>query len=78
MKKYKGNFVAKDEAGEEYIIEIYVDEIDVSSHDNANSKIDGRKSLTTKDGDYVNYIRKGEYEIVTTAMRLYSDDPNAP
>ncbi|MEW6651025.1 MAG: hypothetical protein AB1453_12665 [Chloroflexota bacterium] len=78
MKKLKGRFVATDDKGQDYAIEIYVDIIDASTHDDPNSTVEGLKSLQTDDGLHVNRISKGEYLIVQTGLRLHSDSPDAP
>lgn len=78
MKKPKGNFIAKGDDGHDYVIEIYVNLINVGKLDDPNATIDGLKSLQTEDGLLVNRIGKGEYLIVQTDLRLYSDSPDAP
>ena len=78
MEKLKGQFIAKDNDGKEYTIYIYAQIIDVSSHDNQNARIEGKKSLVTDDGLTVNRIRKGEYLVVATDLLLWSDALDAP
>jgi hypothetical protein len=79
MKKLKGSFVATGDNGQDYDIEIYVDVIDVKSHNNPNATIEGGvKSLQTVDGLSVNRTAKGEYVIVQSGLRLHSDSPDAP
>jgi hypothetical protein len=78
MERHVVSFVAQDENGEEYTIHMYVQQISVSSHDDANATIDGLKRLVTDDGASVNRIRKGEYKLVADEIMLFSDDPNAP
>jgi len=36
------------------------------------------RTLCTSDGRYLNYIEKGQYQIVVTGVVLHSDDPDAP
>lgn len=74
MQQYEGSFITRDENGEKHIIDIYVSIINVGSEDT----LKGLKSLITKSGEHVNYIRKGKYEIVRTDTLLFSDDPEAP
>lgn len=79
MQKLKGTFIAKDDDGQEYVVEIYVNLIDVGTHDDdPNATIEGMKSLLTEDGLHVNRIDKGEYLVVQTGLRLHSDSPHAP
>ena len=78
MKKLKENFIAKDDDGQDHVIEIYVNLINVGKLDDPNASIDGLKTLQTKDGLLVNRIGKGEYLIVQTDLRLHSDSPDAP
>ena len=45
------------------------------------SSVEGNQSLETEDGDPVNRLGKGEYEILlpdSTTVIVTSDDPNAP
>lgn len=78
MQKLKGSFVAKGDDGKDYIIEIYVDLVDVGTHDDPSSIIEGLKTLQTEDGLKINRIGKGEYELVQTGLRLYSVSSDAP
>ena len=36
------------------------------------------RTLCTSDGRNLNYIEKGQYQIVVTGVVLHSDDPDAP
>ena len=78
MKKLKGNFIAKGDDGQDYVIEIYVDLINVGTLDDPNATIEGLMSLETEDGLLVKRNGKGEYLIVQTDLRLHSDSPDAP
>ena len=78
MKRLKGRFVAIDDNGQDYVIEIYVDMIDVSTLDDANASIEGLKSLQTDNGLHVHRIDKGQYMLVQNGLRLHSDSPDAP
>jgi hypothetical protein len=78
MKEFKGRFVATDEHGQDYVIEIYVDMINVITHDGPSAPIEGLKSLQTNDGLHVNRVGKGQYVIVQNGLRLHSDSPDAP
>ena len=78
MQKLKGNFIAKGDDGQDYVIEIYVNLINVVKLDDPNATIEGEKYLLTENGLDVNRIGKGEYLIVQTDLRLHSDSPDAP
>ncbi len=78
MQKLKGNFVAKGDDGQDYIVEIYVNLIDAGTHDDPSATLEGIKTLLTEDGLHVNRIGKGEYMLVQTGLRLHSDSPDAP
>lgn len=77
MQKYEGSFIAHDQSGEQYIIDIYVEPMNVDA-DVPETPVKGIRTLVTKNGDHVNYIRKGKYEIVRTDTILFCDDLSAP
>jgi hypothetical protein len=79
MEKLLAEFPAKGDDGKNYIICQFVDVITASSHDQ-DQEIQGRKWLQTKDGNPVNYIKKGTYQMFVggTDVILRSDAPNAP
>ena len=76
--EHRRSFKAVDDAGREYVIHEYVDIIDVSSYGEPNATKEGIRRLTTGQGGNVNYLAKGEYQIVSTGVRVRSQDPNAP
>jgi hypothetical protein len=80
MQKLIDKFIAKGNDGKDYIINIYVNLIDVGTHDDdPNAKIEGKiKSLRTEDGLHVTRVDKGVYWIEKTGLRLHSDSPDAP
>src|SRR5207244_5396677 len=41
-------------------------------------RVAGLKSLITADGEWVNHLAQGQYEVVQTGDSLTSNDPNAP
>jgi hypothetical protein len=60
-------FLAKADSGKEYVVIQYQDYIDVSTHDNPNSKILSRiKRLETEDGLLVTYIDEKTFSIFDT------------
>lgn len=78
MQEFERSFTARDNAGNEYKIDIYVDIHDAGTFDDPGAKIRGLKSLETEHGDAVKRIAKGQYELVETGIVLFSNDPDAP
>lgn len=71
-------FVAKDTQGEEIVIFIEHGQFDaMNNHLGGKNRLPG---LRTEDGRYVNYIKKGQYEIVDDEgnIRVASNDTHAP
>jgi hypothetical protein len=77
MKRHTGSFVAHDDKGRPYTIHIYTDFIDVSSRE-GSGEIEGLKELQTANGNHVNRIKQGEYQVVATGVILKSSSPDAP
>ncbi len=73
------SFKAVDDQGITYIIDEFVDILDVGSFNDPGAEIEGLKDLITKDGRSVNRVKKGEYKIVGEESKiLRSNDPEAP
>jgi hypothetical protein len=72
-----GSFPAYDDAGNREDIQVYQQYIDVGVY--PPEEIEGLKQLRTTDGRHVNWISKGEYEVVEfrTMRRLHSTAPDA-
>ena len=77
-ERHSCSFVATDDAGNEYTVDIYTEIIDAGSHDQAGEVLEGIKRLCTEDGMAVNRIKKGIYQVVITGEIIKSDDPDAP
>ena len=80
MKKrvdLKGSFEAFNVEGVTRLIYVYADILDASSHGNPNAEIEGIRSLRTRNGQHVNRLDKGKYQVVETGEMLTSDDPLA-
>lgn len=75
---HKYSFSAQDDTGKAYILHVYVDILDAGTFDNPTATIEGLKSLQTSDGEPVNRLEKGRYEIVRTGQQLNSSEPDAP
>jgi hypothetical protein len=76
-----GSFVARDEEGREYTIHILTYTVSVGNRSDPNAEREGMtSSLRTSDGQPVNRLAKGKYEMLHPVrnVRLTSEDPNAP
>jgi hypothetical protein len=73
----KGSFKAKAADGTEFDILIFQEVIDTSDMQ-GRSEMPGPVTLKTRDGRYVNAIKKGHYQIVDVpVIPLTSNDPKA-
>lgn len=71
-------FIAKDPQGEEIVIFIEHGQFDAMSNQlGGKNRLPG---LRTEDGRYVNYLKKGQYEIVDDEgnIPVSSNEPHAP
>jgi hypothetical protein len=77
-RKQTGSFRAHDAQGNEQMIFVYTDFIDAGGLD-GSAVIPGMKSLQTHDGQSVNRIDQGKYQVMGGMMPidLTSDDPSA-
>ncbi len=71
-------FTVKDPSGEELVVFIEHGQFDATT-----TRLGGTNrlpGLRTEDGRYVNYIKRGEYEIVDDEEKIpvFSADPGAP
>ena len=78
MEELTQEFTATDEDGTEHRLLVYQQFIPAGSFDDPSAVIPGLRRIVTEDGESVNRVRKGEYEIVQTGVRLRSSDPDAP
>lgn len=74
--KQIGTFTARSADGDEYTINVFQDFI-VAATRGGSQDVPGIKSLRTDNGQHVNWIEKGKYELVDSGLELLSDDPNA-
>jgi hypothetical protein len=77
MLRQTGKFNAYDDNGEVYTIFIYTNFIAVNSR-RGNATLPGKKQLLTEDGENVNWLAKGQYQIVQTCVLLHSEAHDAP
>lgn len=71
-----GSFTARDEKGNQHVIDVFQTYIDVSDSD-GHAELPGLPSLMTRGGQHVNRDGKGEYSIPALGIKLTSNDPNA-
>ena len=71
------NFLAYDKDGNEYVIEIYESWTDASTHDNSHAKVKSGKRRLVCNGEHVNRIEQGKYELMNGVI-ITSDDIHAP
>jgi hypothetical protein len=76
--RHKSSFPAQDREGKTHRLKVFVEILDVGTLGNPNAEIEGRMSIKTRDGDSVNRLDKGKYEIVQSGAILTSDAPEAP
>jgi hypothetical protein len=74
--KQKGPWLATDASGREYWV-VMTFERSKSDFFGGSFSSSGPATLTTTDGEELNYIAKGEYEFVLTGLRIKSTDPLA-
>lgn len=72
-----GSFVAVDDDGDSHTLIIYRTFIDTSNLDHPNTERPGMISVRTEDGNAVNRLAEGEYEVVGLGIKLHSSDPDA-
>jgi hypothetical protein len=77
VEKFRRSFLAHDEEGNEYVIEIYEYWADASTHDNPSGKVKSGKKRLVSNGEHVNRIEQGKYELMNGVI-LTSEDIDAP
>lgn len=78
MEKHTLTFSAKSGDGQEFTIYEFTQLLDVGTFGNPDAVIEGLKRLETSEGQSVNRLEKGKYEIVALSLIIISDDKNAP
>ena len=76
--RHTGSFVAVGEDGTERTVHMFTDILDAGTRADPHRELPGLRALQTEDGEAVNRVDKGKYEIVVTGEVLRSDDPDAP
>lgn len=75
MRKHKGRFTAVDDTGRPYTIDVHVEIINVGGRDNPHQTREGLLFLQLENGEAVNRLGKGKYQIVSSGVCLTSDEP---
>ena len=72
-----GSFLAIDANGGQHVLDVY--QVFIQSRLLSGQVMDspGIRSIFTEDGGHVNRLAEGEYEVVTSGLRLHSSDPAA-
>lgn len=70
-------FEASDANGNSFTIIEFTEFIEVSTRGGTQT-VAGKKSLRTTDGQPVNRLAKGKYQLPLLGLDLHSDDPDAP
>lgn len=78
MANYKREFTARSEDGEEFTLYVTADTVDDATRADAISNREGHKEIYTADGESVNRLDKGKYQLFLTGTLLHSDAPDAP
>lgn len=75
--RHTGTFDAQDEQGHTHTIYVYTEfhQAETFGH---SEEVEGLKEFTLANGQHVNHLGKGEYEIVETGQKLKSKSPDAP
>ncbi|MGA2705903.1 MAG: hypothetical protein ABSH35_33080 [Isosphaeraceae bacterium] len=76
--KHVGSFVATDDAGEEYVLDVFVDFRYDLMRPGQKTVTRGIKEIKTQDGLSMRQTGEGTYQVAETGLVLHSSDPNAP
>ena len=78
MERLMQQFEATDEQGTTRRLMVYQDFVDAATMGNPNVEVPGLKRIVTEDGQNVNRLETGKYQIVQTGEVLTSSAPDAP
>lgn len=78
MEEKHQEFMAVDEAGAQHRLLVYQDYVPVATRANPSAVAPGMKRIVTENGESVNRVKKGEYQVVGSGAILRSSDPGAP
>ncbi len=72
-----GGFTAIDPQGNRHVVDVFTEYLDASDS-RGPGEVPGKTIIKTRDGQFVNRVDKGKYEIAATRLELTSNDPKAP
>jgi hypothetical protein len=75
--KHTNTFTARSKNGAVYRVNEFTEYLEAGGT-GGFQWIEGIKSLKTADGEHLNRLEKGKYQVVLTGETLESDDPTAP
>ncbi len=78
MEEPHQEFTAFDKDHKEYRLQVYQKDVPVGTRADPSAVAPELKQIVTEDGESVNRVKKGEYEIVATGVILRTSDPDAP
>ncbi len=76
--RHTGSFVAQAEDGSDRLMHVWTKIHDVGTFADPEAELRGLQELRTEDGQAVERLDKGKYQVVATGEILVSDDPEAP
>jgi len=72
-----GSFVATDDSGKPYKLIVYQDFDQSRDFDGRVTEKAGLPWVCTEDGEHLNRLSKGEYELIGSGLKLHSIDADA-
>jgi hypothetical protein len=78
MQGCTGRYQAVGDDGRSYTVEVWTHFAGPAYFQDPGVELPLLKTLQTSDGDKLNYIGKGHYQLVKGGVLLRSDDPDAP
>lgn len=75
MKRRTGTLTVQGDDNRNYTIHVYTDFIDVGTRGDLTAEIGDPKELWTAEGNSVNLIKQGVYQILATGVILRSSVP---
>jgi hypothetical protein len=78
MSKIIQRFSATDDHGRRYRLLVWQEYVSTATRSDPSHLSPSMKYITTEDGESVNRLEKGQYEMAHTGVILRSSDPDAP
>ena len=74
---HEASFLAEDDTGRTYWLDVFVDVLDVGTNDNPHAERKGLREIKTRTGQFLNRLEKGKYKLIYSGRILSSTDPDA-